>query len=469
MLVQEAPARDDGRPHDSFRGAQWTALLVGLVTSALAFRLYLLVDRFAVALVFWDQWDFLDGLFRGAGPWELFLRQHGPHRQGVGALLYAVLYPATQWNSRAEGFTALGCVGLACLVALSVKVRLAGRMHLTDTFLPLAFFSISSWELFTGAQNLSNGPVPILLVSLAAAAALHPSPWPRSVFLSLLGALGLFTGFALFLVPSIGLWLFVETVRPSDVQGERPAAIAGILFLLASMALFAHGYRNQPAVDCFAFPYRPLSGYGEFLAGLSGRAWGIFYPSPRRALLLREIASLGLLFAMAAVALDTLADRFRSPRQAPSPLRRCLFLLCSFSALFAVFTAIGRVCLGPAASFASRYTIYSVPGMLGLYLAALLLPRRARAGTVLAAALLLVLVVKERGWALDWDVAGWAGNKKADWARCYRETRDVGECDARTGFPVYPEASRDLAQVPEKLRFLEASGLSLFATPPPAR
>ncbi len=469
MLVQEAPAGGDGRPHDPVRRAQLTALLVGLVTSALAFRLYLLVDRFAVSLVYWDQWDFLDGLFRGAGWRELFLWQHGPHRQGVGALLYEVLYPATQWNARAEAFTALVCVGLACLVALSVKVRLAGRIHLTDTFLPLAFFSLSGWELFTGAQNLSNGPVPILLVSLTAAAALHPSPWPRSAFLALLGGLGLFTGFALFLVPSIGLWLLVETVRPSGVKGERPAAIAGILFLLASAALFIHGYRNQPAVDCFAFPYRPLSGYGDFLAGLSGRAWGIFYPSPRRALLLRGIASLGLLLAGAAVTLGALADRFRNPRQAPSPLRRCLFLLCSFSALFAVFTAIGRVCLGPAASLASRYTIYSVPGMLGLYLAALLLPRSARAGTVLAAALLLVLVVKERGWAIDWDVAGWAGNKKADWVRCYLETRDVAGCDARTGFPVYPEANRNLARVPEKLLFLEANGLSLFATPPHGR
>ena len=469
MLVQEAPARGGGRAHDPVRRAQRTSLLVGLVTSALAFRLYLLVDRFSVSLVFWDQWDFLDGLFRGAGPWELFRWQHGPHRQGVGALLYAVLYPATQWSARAEAFVALGCIGLACLVALSLKVRLAGRIHLTDTFLPLAFFSISSWEIFTGAQNLSNGPVPILLVSLAAAAALHPSPWPRAALLSVLGGLGLFTGFALFLVPSIGLWLFVETVRPSGVQGERPAAIAGILFLLASAALFLHGYRILPAADCFAFPHRPLSDYGVFLAGLSGRAWGIFYPSPKRALVLKGIASLGLLLAVATVALGTLADRIRRPRQAASPLPRCLFLLCSFSALFAVFTAIGRVCLGPAASFASRYTIYSVPGMLGLYLAALLLPRRARAGTALAAALLLVLIVKERGWALDWDVAGWAGNKKADWARCYRETRDVAGCDARTGFAIYPEARRDLAQVPEKLRFLETNGLSLFATPPPGR
>ena len=78
----------------------WALPLAAL--AALAIRLLLYVRRFAVDILYRDQWDFLEPLFRGAGPWAMFDLQHGPHRQGLGGLLLAWVLPASGWSLRVE-------------------------------------------------------------------------------------------------------------------------------------------------------------------------------------------------------------------------------------------------------------------------------------------------------------------------------------------------------------------------------
>ena len=75
---------------------------VALVVVLLVVRLANFINRYTVNIVYWDQWDFLQGLFDGADPWTLFRWQHGPQRQGLGDLILAILYPATGWNGRAR-------------------------------------------------------------------------------------------------------------------------------------------------------------------------------------------------------------------------------------------------------------------------------------------------------------------------------------------------------------------------------
>ena len=68
----------------------------------MAIRLADFVNRYAVNILYWDQWDFLRGLFDGADLWSLFRWQHGPQRQGLGNLIIAVLYSATGWDGRVD-------------------------------------------------------------------------------------------------------------------------------------------------------------------------------------------------------------------------------------------------------------------------------------------------------------------------------------------------------------------------------
>ena len=72
-----------------------------LAFMALAVRLALFIDRYAVNLLYLDEWDFLPGLFDGADAWTLFRWQHGLQRQGLGNLITAVVLEQTGWNGKA--------------------------------------------------------------------------------------------------------------------------------------------------------------------------------------------------------------------------------------------------------------------------------------------------------------------------------------------------------------------------------
>src|SRR5580698_10053421 len=99
--------------------------LIAIVFITLAVRLFRLTARYAVNIFFWDQWDFNDAtLFQKHNLWEVFRWQHGPHRQGMGGLLAALIEPLFHWNSRTEAFVATSLVVVAGLAILLLKYRL---------------------------------------------------------------------------------------------------------------------------------------------------------------------------------------------------------------------------------------------------------------------------------------------------------------------------------------------------------
>src|SRR5438128_773558 len=58
-------ARDRGPGRGNpFAGPPGVDVVLGLVFLAFLIRLVVLIDRYAVNVFHWDQWDFLDGLFR---------------------------------------------------------------------------------------------------------------------------------------------------------------------------------------------------------------------------------------------------------------------------------------------------------------------------------------------------------------------------------------------------------------------
>src|SRR5215510_1896824 len=130
------------------RIAPW---LIAAVLVLMAIRFGDFVNRYAVNIVYWDQWDFLQGLFDGSGLWTLFRWQHGPQRQGLGNLLIAVLYPATGWNGRADAAAAAVVMLLATIAGLWLVKRLCGPLRPWDVVVPLIFLTTSSSESYVVA------------------------------------------------------------------------------------------------------------------------------------------------------------------------------------------------------------------------------------------------------------------------------------------------------------------------------
>ena len=134
------------RPSAAWISSRKTVWIIAAAFVVMAVRLALYLNRYTVNLVYWDQWDFLSGLFDGADTWTLFRWQHGPQRQGIGNLIIAVLYPATGWNGRVDAAASAVALGLAGVVALWLVKRVCGALRPWDAVVPLIFLTTSSAE-----------------------------------------------------------------------------------------------------------------------------------------------------------------------------------------------------------------------------------------------------------------------------------------------------------------------------------
>lgn len=424
--------------------------------------------RYSVDVLYWDQWAFLEPFMRHSPLIDAFRWQHGPHRQGLAALVYAVILPSTSWSGMAEGFSIVVILAAACGVAVAVKVWTAGPLGWSDVSIPLAVFSLSCVEAFAGAPNLGNGPLPLLLCMLMALGLLLRQPAVRSTVVGTVGAFSVYTGFALFLAPLACALLLVASRRTASTR-ERAWPLGALGAVVLSSLSFFVGYRFEPASPCFQVPTSSLRDYVSFAGGMYARAWGLLSLQPSRFVSAKLIAGFGLFLATAGAAAWGFAVAWRAGRDRGSAVLRrrgeTVFLLCGFSAVFVVFSSVGRTCLGQEASLASRYTLYLVPGIVGLYLTARAWPGRPLAGRIAVAAIVALLLLKERLWAFEWRSGGWMAYKKSEWAACYQTSRSIAGCDAATGFPLYPPEGASGIGLDRKLDYLEANRLSLFRSP----
>jgi len=175
-------------------------LLVAVVFAALAFRLFRLTSQYAVNIFFWDQWDFNDAaLFEHRSLWQIFRFQHGPHRQGLGGILAALVDPWFRWDSRTEAFLATALVAIAALGMLYLKYRLFGAISWTDAAIPMIAFTPAAWEALWTTVNFAHGTLPVLLIVLYCIVWTWRNERTKYALITLLNFVTLYTGFGLFI------------------------------------------------------------------------------------------------------------------------------------------------------------------------------------------------------------------------------------------------------------------------------
>lgn len=433
-------------------------LILSLVYTALLVRLVWFVDRYAVNVLFWDQWDFLTYLFHGnLNLWDHFRLQHGPHRQGLGGVILAILYPLSGWNVRMEAFFAVALVAISCLLALAVKGRLFGKFHWADSVIPLAYFTLLQYEIFVGTPNLAHGPVPILLVTLTAFVLTLKTPWIKAVFLALLVLLTTYTGFALFSGLAVMGWLLVFSFKAAS-RGETCWNVGALVLSMAFFGSFFHAYQHAPAVDCFQFPHSKPLEYLEFACLQFGTAWG----SPNPVTSAHRYYTV-MFFSAGMLALLLAVFSFYTYRAIKATDDRSVIIsyLAMFSLLFIAFTAIGRVCLGVHGATSSRYVPYSTPSIVAIYFGVLsaVMPLKSK-GVGYACIILLVFLsgAKEISSLRNSKSIHLTREGKAKWVQYYLEERNLEESNRRANFKVYPVDQL----IEHKIRFLEENKLGFF-------
>lgn len=427
-----------------------------MVFLLLAERFFELISRYAVNIFFFDQWDFDDGtLFQHHSLWQMFTWQHGPHRQGLGALLGWLVEPLFHWNSRTESFLIGGIIVFAALCAMELKRRLYGRLSYSDVIIPIIFLTPLQYETLFVTANLAHGPLPLLLIMLYCLAWTCRPLLLRYALILLINFLTIYTGFGLFLGLLTPLLLAVDywvNLRNKEKGSLRPWLIA-LLLSLASFASFFVGYKVMPAVDCFTYQLHSPIGYAWYLAVMFAPLFGVSGTN--------ELPTVVGAMAVCALLVSMAAGVWGALRSRSAQWLRCALTatLTAYCLLFCLGTAYGRLCLGIESAQAPRYVIYLNLGLLGIYFSLL-----ATSNTILRSTLVVLFGLSLLGGIQLQPQTLTAitieRNLKQSWKTCYLATGSVAQCNqyARV-YPWDPERTH----LKEKLDYLRQTRQNLFA------
>jgi hypothetical protein len=440
------------------RGSQ---ALVAIVFAVLAIRLFRLTGQYAVNVFFWDQWDFNEAsLFGHHSIWEIFRFQHGPHRQGAGGLLAAMVEPWFRWNSRTEAFLVTAIVVVAGLCMLWLKRRLFGPLTWTDVVIPMIVFTPAQWESEWSTANLAHGILPVLLIVLYCLAWTWRNDRAKYALITALNLVTLYTGFGFFLGLLTPVLLLAEYRRDHDRAGaNRRYLLTCLAISVVSLASFFVGYRNEDASGCPSLFSAPPMAFAQFFSLMFASPFELRGTGPAA-----TMVGVAVFAAVAAIGAINW-KRLMAGKSEERPVQIVLVTLSAYSILFCAAATMGRTCTGLAEAHSSRYAIYKQLAVLGLFFWTLSVHRPVWRKAL--PALLVILLIPSIFITAE-DAEGMADfyKLKSGWRACYLRGIPADDCDDRNG-AIYPYPA--VTHLQEKLDYLRAMRLNLFSDTPEVR
>jgi hypothetical protein len=435
--------------------------VVAVVFAGLAFRLFRLAAEYAVNILFWDQWDFNEAaLFGHHSIWGIFRFQHGPHRQGVGGVLAALVEPWFHWNSRTEAFLVTGIVVVAGLCLLLLKYRLFGPLTWTDVAIPMVVFTPAQWESDWNTVNLAHGVLPVLLIVVYSIAWTWRNERAKYVSVTAINFLTLYTGFGFFLgliTPVLLAAKYREARKPA--QRNRGMLLACLGVSMLSLASFFISYKNQDASQCSSLFSAPGIDYLRFLC--------LMFASPFGTRSVDWVAVLAgglVLAAVVGVAVACWKDVLAGGASPRTP-HVVLAVMSGYAILFCAAATVGRTCTGLIDAHSSRYAIYKQLALVSLYFWTLTVPPPAWP-KAMAAFMPLVLIPSLFITSTDRQLMTDFHKLKTGWRNCYLSGKAADDCDDENG-AIYPDP--DATNMQQKLDYLRAARLNLFSESPEVR
>lgn len=171
---------------------------------------------------------------------------------------------------------------------------------------------------------------------------------------------------------------------------------------------------------------------------------------------------MAVLLVVAATLIWWLLEKKR-PTFEPQDRNRLLIIVCliAYTLLFCLNTAYGRLCLGLHAALQSRYVIYLVPAVLGLYFFLVGLRHSVTRNLLLSGFLIAVVAA-----SLHRDRIAMGVNRdiKQTWKKCYLQSENITECDKVAGFPIYSPSPQQIqrSHLQYKLEYLKKTRQNLY-------
>jgi hypothetical protein len=288
----------------------------------------------------------------------------------------------------------------------------------------------------------------VVTYALALTIRAHPS---RCLAIVTLNFFAVNTGFTLLLGGITPAVLLLLASSPQLTARERAIYAGGVAASIATIALFLYGFALHPATDCFQFPHTRPWEYLPYTGLVLSRPFGVVAAGH---LLIGSVVTAGTAGFLG----YSLFQLIRARRD--SIFWLATSCLAGLTLLFALSTAVGRVCLGFDSAMATRYIPYILPGLFAVYLVIRRASRRSSIATALLPVVLVACIAKEQDMR-SVNEAEMYSLYKQRWRDCYLSTHDIDACNAVAGHGVYP--APEATRLQEKLDWLETRGLSLFS------
>ena len=447
--------------HRSVDRSRILTIAAMLVTGFTIVRWFAFIHAYSVNILFSDQWDLYDAFFKDTGLWDLFLWQHGPHRQGLGFLLTQWIVSASGWNTVVESFAVGGTIFLASVLAIVLKRRLFGPLVWTDAAVPLMFLTVAQYETLVGTPNLSHGPFPLLLIVLYCLCLTLTNIGFRYALLVGLNFVLIYTGFGLFMGIISPVVFLSELFMSFKENRRRQALMAGIACVLSvgSLLSFFIDYRWLPAAEDFHFPQSSLWHYALYVFSTLSNFLGF-----KTIHWFSVAAGGGICLAMIGILIQEgyAVLKNRRPEEQDDRHRTIgliVLTLISFTLIFCTNAAIGRISRGLSTAMASRYVVYLIPGFFGVFL--FLHRMKGRKQQILLSVFALWMGAASLPMhAKDMSVTRWLCNGKHSWIHYYLETGSAEIATRKSGFQLHPRPKQ--LKIQKKLDYFETHGLNLF-------
>jgi len=431
---------------------------LAFVTAAMAVQLFIKINRFAVNILFSDQWDTYQPIFNGDNAWRIFTAQVGQLRLGVGGLLSATVAEATSWNTRAESFFIGLTMVLIAIAALYLKRRLFGEITLWDALIPMICLSVTLTDVPIFVPFPSHSTVPVLLLLVYAVCLTFENFRIRFASLAIINFLAVFTGWGIFIgfiTPFLLIYLIFFRVTVAQKQ-EKIWATSVLAASIFSLGFYFYDYIVFTGVECFKLPHYPLYEYLTFASLMLSNSVGF---ACGRAMIFAKILGTLLILISAFVLFKNLWKLLRDKEADTKNLVIVVFL--SFSALFVLSSTVGRVCLGECSAAAGRYQPLLIPAWLGIYFAVIMLKEQKIRLIFSLLLLLFCFIIPESKSKSYQGSAEYSRNFKIQWKTCYLETEDAGRCDKEVGTSIFSPIPSSKAQ--DRIDYLKQRHLNFFA------
>lgn len=428
------------------------------LVAVVIFRWFYYIDKYAVNILFWDEWDFYNPLFYDFSFIKTFTYQHGPHRQGIGFILTGIIDNLSSWNSRYIAFTNGTLILFSSFIYLLVKKKLFRNLSSVDSLIFLIVLVPAQFSVFSICPNISHGPMPAFFISLYCLSLFVKNLYLRNFFIILINFNMAYIGFGYFICIITPLIFLGETfwfTRKKE-NGKIIFSILSILLAIFTIYFFLIDFHYNAIAAPFEFPYSKPWEYIIFVALSYSNFFGAQgYAIPT--MIIGPVILIIVFFVLMRHVIFLIKHSFNT-NSSDVLLSKTIVVLIGFSLLFSFGTAVGRISLGLGAAQSSRYIPYLVPSIIGVYLHVASLNIKFKPLLILGMFLLLISAsfITNRNFNLICRVS----EGKIAWKNAYFEFENISKADEIAKFKIYPYPDR--TKLKEKLNYLKKNKLNLY-------